>query len=534
MSLTWLDREQFDIAIPALESALEIARNANDRALEGRVLNDLALQQDLAGLQEDAASNLFLALELADEADLPWLANLKYNIGYVLSNAPDHEAAIPWLEQSLELSDRIGDTSTAVFAHESIADSLEALGLIDHAIVHLEAGLEKSVQNDFRRSIAWINLEIARILAERNPDRAIEHAETAATAFRNLDNAIHQARAWVADWRAASLRNTYSESLLAGLLGAIESIADAPISERSVFVFYDALVDTYRALGKFEEALSTSLAGAERREKYWRRLAEARGTQSARRHQLDHAEAVAKREREHRLLLAATLNDLEQLNSVNEVLVRQLKDQAVLLERQATEDSLTGVGNRRHFDALLERESLRATTFNRPITVALADVDYFKRVNDRFTHQVGDRVLQMVADVMRSACRHMDVIARYGGEEFAFVFPETELAHGTTIAERIRQSVEEHDWSTVIPGLRLTISVGVVGSSSGVAPERLVACADSLLYLAKHRGRNQVRSSALEDWNPSGQEQPTSIRSIGQTGLLDKLPHQGKPDLATA
>lgn len=501
MNLIWLERENHEAAIPALSTALEIAREIRDSVQESSILNDLGLQYDLAGEPELAATHLFQALEIADETDESWQATIRYNIGHVLSNQPDHETAIEWLEEALIIADRIRDPSTAVFAHESLAVSYEALGVPDMALIHLFEGMDKARTCNHHRSFAAFSLDSGRLLALNDPATAIGLLRTAAEAYRALDDPLLAGRAWIAEFRISLLLGTFNESLYAGLVLATSRLEDAHPADTTLFEYYDALERTAAQIGRLDDALIHARSGSESKERYWRRLAEMRGIQSSRKHQLDHARAVAKREREQRIALTQAMIDLKEANAVNEALVLQLQEQARLLERQATEDSLTGIGNRRYFDSHLERESIRASSFGRPISVALADVDLFKTVNDRYTHQVGDVVLKMIAEIMRSESREIDIVARYGGEEFAFLFTETSLSESAEQAERIRSAVETFAWDKIAQGLRVTLSIGVVCSEDGGTPERLVANADSLLYLAKHRGRNQVRSSSLSTAN---------------------------------
>jgi diguanylate cyclase (GGDEF)-like protein len=157
------------------------------------------------------------------------------------------------------------------------------------------------------------------------------------------------------------------------------------------------------------------------------------------------------------------------------------------LHRISTQDGLTGVSNRRHFDDTLALEWRRAVRNGMPLSLLILDIDFFKNFNDAQGHQAGDDVLRGVAKVLRdSVHRAADLVARYGGEEFVVLLPETEAAHAREIAESLRSSIEQ---------------LGTVTASLGVAtqvPSRdessyeLVRKADDALYQAKRLGRNQV------------------------------------------
>ncbi|AXS09900.1 GGDEF domain-containing protein [Klebsiella pneumoniae] len=160
------------------------------------------------------------------------------------------------------------------------------------------------------------------------------------------------------------------------------------------------------------------------------------------------------------------------------------------LESIANQDALTGTANRRALNAYLAAIWQQKT----PLALMMIDVDYFKRYNDRYGHQAGDECLSSVAQVLKMAVRaEGDLVARYGGEEFVVVLPGVSLAHATAIAERIQQKIREaglpHATSAVAS--EVTVSIGIVASDGTVPIETLIARADSALYQAKNKGRNQ-------------------------------------------
>lgn len=184
--------------------------------------------------------------------------------------------------------------------------------------------------------------------------------------------------------------------------------------------------------------------------------------------------------------------ELAQANEEKTRLVEQLRQQALVLERSAREDGLTGLYNRRFLDELLLQEFLRARRYHHPLTVVIADIDHFKSINDRFSHQVGDQVIRAVADIFRKTCRVIDIVGRYGGEEFVLILPETLGEKALVICEKIRLAVEQHDWSSIHPEVTVTISMGISDDLSAQNSEKMVSAADAKLYEAKRAGRNRV------------------------------------------
>jgi diguanylate cyclase (GGDEF)-like protein len=179
---------------------------------------------------------------------------------------------------------------------------------------------------------------------------------------------------------------------------------------------------------------------------------------------------------------------------------RELEEKNRQLERLSTHDALTGIPNRRRFDATLEQEWRRATREASPLSLALCDIDYFKGYNDTYGHQEGDECLARVARALAETFRRPgDLVARYGGEEFVSVLPGTTQKGAAVLAERMRAAVEAlqipHRSSPL--GSVVTISVGVatVVPPPGSEPESLVDLADRALYAAKQKGRNRVEAA---------------------------------------
>jgi diguanylate cyclase (GGDEF)-like protein len=162
-------------------------------------------------------------------------------------------------------------------------------------------------------------------------------------------------------------------------------------------------------------------------------------------------------------------------------------------------DPLTGVNNRRFFDQRISEEFSRANRNRTPLSCLFVDLDYFKRINDSHGHQTGDQVLKHVAQLLNDSLRQGDVLARYGGEEFVVLLADASRAVAADIAERMRKTVAETDF-TATKGkiIRVTLSVGVstLEPGSNMTIKRLLQSADQAVYGAKLSGRNQVKVSA--------------------------------------
>jgi diguanylate cyclase len=164
------------------------------------------------------------------------------------------------------------------------------------------------------------------------------------------------------------------------------------------------------------------------------------------------------------------------------------------VEKLAESDELTGLPNRRRILAVLTEVHERQTrSGGGGYSIAMLDIDHFKRINDTFGHGLGDQVLRVIASLARGAVRSDAAVGRIGGEEFLLVLPGARaIGEAMTVAERLRATVEQHDWATLEPSLRVTASLGLAVGEAGETTELLIERADRGLYQAKRSGRNRV------------------------------------------
>jgi diguanylate cyclase (GGDEF)-like protein len=191
-----------------------------------------------------------------------------------------------------------------------------------------------------------------------------------------------------------------------------------------------------------------------------------------------------------------------------EALVRtRLFEQA---ERLATTDGLTGLLNRRTFNAQLQGRLREAQRYDRPLSLLLLDIDHFKKVNDTYGHPAGDAVLRGIADLAQKQARETDIVARYGGEEIALILPETEPSGAQAIAERIRKTAAAATHPTEQGAVQVTVSIGLATwPGQGESAEAILEAADRALYRAKQGGRNRVASA-----NPASPTVRGDLRSL--------------------
>ena len=159
-------------------------------------------------------------------------------------------------------------------------------------------------------------------------------------------------------------------------------------------------------------------------------------------------------------------------------------------------DALTGLYNRRNLDVHLEREFLRAKRYKNDLSVAVIDIDFFKKVNDTYGHLCGDYVLKEVAYLIMETFRKTDLVFRYGGEEFVALLTETSLESALIPLERLRSRIENYQFKYNNTPIKVTVSIGVNANKENIeTASEFLDCADKALYYAKQHGRNQVITS---------------------------------------
>jgi diguanylate cyclase (GGDEF)-like protein len=171
-----------------------------------------------------------------------------------------------------------------------------------------------------------------------------------------------------------------------------------------------------------------------------------------------------------------------------------LRSRIEVLERLAFVDALTSLPNRLALEQHIACAHDHARASGETLAFAIADIDLFKLVNDRFGHATGDAVLREVGLILRSHCRITDLAARLGGEEFAIIMPGLTRREAFNACQRLRRAVEDFDWSSITNGLKITLSIGLTDSICET-PAATLALADRQMYRAKLEGRNRVRAT---------------------------------------
>lgn len=446
-------------------------------------VNGEARCRNLLGITHGQLSDYGRALEMyeaalkgfRDTGDAKWQARVVSNIGNVEIRLGNHAAALELFEQALEIRREIGDDEGAGFDLNNAA-----FGRIQQALLLRAAGDRDSCQLEAEGALRLLDraLAIARqygytrleAFCLQTMGEAYQAMARPEVALGMADHFLRLARASNDKWIEA-----YGHACVGELRHQVGDHAAALVELTAALTAFEALgsrdqaARVLRTLSQVHEALeqlTEALACIRKAGAIEQRLRTEEGESRAR--------ALAARRR-----------------------LEQARPESDRYRRLALEDALTGLANRRQIDARLESLLREARAGGSAMTIALADVDHFKGINDRFSLAVGDEVLRCVGEILRAHCRLGDMAGRFGGEEFMLVFRDLEIRPAAEICERVRRAVESWDWKSIHPHLRVTLSMGLASSISVDTTQALLDTADHWLYEAKHHGRNQIQPLVL-------------------------------------
>jgi diguanylate cyclase (GGDEF)-like protein len=512
--------------------AMAAAEGAGAAAARMQISYFVGFAHYLLSHDDEAMSAMERALELARALeDRSWEARIIGGLGAVHSSFGDNDSAIELLEQSLAIRREIGDAYGIASSLNNLGVTFEEMGsfperarelLLEANAMFVDLGSDHGQAASLCHltlldlsecdQLAPTDPQAARLVAQhalRTAEAACHHAQRLGDNLRLLGEVmVQRARALIAcghtdeaeqvlaeldvlDTTVGTTHLSLGVASARGRLHRARGELDLAVQQiERALLQGDHLVRAFEQVGLLGELVA---------------IHEQRG-------------ALADALSAHRRLLAATLEQRDDaaerrgraLNARLDVeraqvaaAVERLRSQRLELANReltyaATHDGLTGLANRRSFDATL---AARTPDPRAALTCVLGDLDHFKEINDRFSHPVGDEVLRRLGRIIGAAVRGTDLVARIGGEEIAVLLADGDGGHApdrhhrsvAEVCERIRSSIAEHPWDEITVGLRVTISIGAATRRPGESATHLVARADALLYAAKAAGRDTVQ-----------------------------------------
>lgn len=460
--------------------ALEQSRAIEHRLYEARACNALGALFDWYSNPSVALEYFLEALGLMRELGLPMLENMVLsNIGAIYYRQGEYDKALDHYHEALEnLRDLNADVLVAI-TKLNIAESLikldraaDAEALLNFALLETRAS-----QHVAAEIFALLTLGAAKF-AQHHLEAAFEQYQSALSLANEHELLEDAGLANLGSGQVLLALGSDAQALMA-LTNASVALQESSLENQ--LELHKALVQTYERLGDFKAALAAQRQFSAIESQY-------RETNSQRYVQS--------------LMLRFEMAQMKQRTAVTlernrdlEVLVQEKERLTSELERLSLQDPLTGLFNRRyldlHFSELLEVFGARQSQ----VAVAMLDIDFFKAVNDQFSHLIGDSVLRQIGLLLQQHLRPSDIATRFGGEEFLIIFPGATLDVAHSRCEQLRAAIEQFDWQRIHAQLKVTISIGLVVSQPKEGVLQVLSRADELLYAAKSTGRNRVISS---------------------------------------
>ena len=485
-----LDQGRFKDALESFLAAFRLCRGRGDRR-EAIALYNLGAVHDYLGDYAAALDYHLRSWRVSQKGDNALGEKFALNnIGYMYYRLGQHQEALTHYGQALSF-EGVGDRQLHALlldniglAYEKLGDYAKALDYQHKSLAIREATGDRWGVGDSLAGLGSVYMALGKTAEAR---QQLERSLTLKEAVKNQKG---QAETCILLGILLTREGQLEPAL--GYLQRARETAAAIASREVLAKAHDALAETYKQSGHFQEALTHYENYHQLRDDLHSELTNGRLHSLRVRFEVEQVEREKELYRLKNAELAGANRKLELLTASLRKADQEKSDLLVQLERQANEDSLTGLHNRRYFDARLTQAFDQARRLGKPLSVVLCDLDDFKEINDRFSHLLGDRVLVTVSALFRDHLKSAHTVARYGGEEFVFLLSQTTAAGAAVIGEKLRHAVAVFPWHTLAAELSVTASLGVSDDLT-VDRHHLLRSADLKLYGAKHRGKNQVR-----------------------------------------
>jgi diguanylate cyclase (GGDEF)-like protein len=461
--------EALEYALEALEWAEFLA----DFNKQVRLLNIIGNAYSTLGLAEDALENWQHALELCVVHPDPELSDLILsNLATIYTDKGNFEQALALYNEclpgvrargNLEDEANLLNSIASTYVHYSEHDPSRRKHYLEQAKGTLEASLAlyRQIEEPADEVYAWSTL-VEWSIAAGELDIALEVLPRVIEQCRRVGQVGLEGSLWVHWGEVCQAQGDFDTALLHLNRGLASTQATAMRSQE---------FEAQLKLSQLHERMGNYLQALEHHKCYYALSESLRSEQVLRKmqvFQMRHEQVKSRQEADFQRRRVMELEELSQ------------------------RDQLTGLYNRRYLEVEAAAQVSQALANKSPLSIVLVDVDHFKRINDTFSHHVGDKVLRTLAHLLEKERLEREFCVRYGGEEFVVVLPGLDLDQTLERCEDLRRQIETFDWDQIAPGLRLTVSIGFCNDLILNNHEEMLHCADFFLYEAKRAGRNRV------------------------------------------
>lgn len=475
-----LELDAYDQAIPCYISSLECFNPAMDMNETAEALLGLGSSMIIMGSYPEALQYLIRALSAFQNLkNQNGEAAVRIKLGELYLRLGEAEKALPHLETALDLAHHLTDlkleASVQVYLSQAFAKCSRHQSAVQAGLRGVEIYQNLGIH---RGEVEALNTLGEVYFRREELGLALNFFQLSADVAKKFDKRLELARAYRKIGMIHLSMGNYAAAVQA--LQEALTIADELNAQNDQMVCHQALAQAYKQAENYLQAL-------EEYEKY-----------------MSIYQVVYNEDKDRRLKTLEVIHEVE--NARKDAEIHQLRNVALqkeieerkkaqaTLERLATQDSLTGVANRRHFLEIGSRIMEQAKRYQRPVSVVMIDVDHFKEMNDTFGHKTGDKVLIHITRCMQAVLRKVDILGRYGGDEFVILLPETTQEGARRLIERLRHSLSQQPITAGGVSIPITLSIGLASNVnvSDLSLDELLQRADRALYDSKMNGRDQV------------------------------------------
>ncbi len=489
----YFDLTGYDYALRNYLESLKIREELNDEAGKVTSLNNIAKVYEKLGYFDQALSYYLKSLIINEHLhDQIGQIHSLVSIGRIYELLKDYEHGITYYERASEAAKKTSDSALIADILTRIGEAYNMLSQYEIALDYHEKSLSLRIDAQDRPGEAISLNHIGKIHESLdNYLRALTFYFKSWQLFENQKDKPGEARTLLGIGNMFIKRQEGYKA--PKYLFKVLSIAESLKSNDMINQTYKALSLSYKQMSEFENALNYHEKFHEYEKRYLNDQAKEKAKSLVIQFEVEKTQKEAEIYQLKNVELEKAKEELQVMNQslaeANEVKTNLVEE----LDKLSREDALTKLFNRRHFDQKFSEEIIRCQRYKHPLPVAISDIDLFKNINDTYSHQIGDQVLIEIAKIFKSTTRKSDVVARYGGEEFVMLFPETSYKNAVVVCNKIRKTIEEHNWEKIAKGLKVTISMGMCEMNDDhLDPEEIMKIADENLYKAKENGRNQV------------------------------------------
>ncbi|MBV9211984.1 MAG: GGDEF domain-containing protein, partial [Acidobacteria bacterium] len=397
------------ISLEFHRKSLQLRQEIGDVEGASTSLNNLGNVYSSFGEYANALNNYLEALRLYETIDNKiGISRALNNIGYIYTRLEDWDKALDHLGRALSLKQEIGDRQNEGLVLIHIGNVHECRGDYASALEHYTRGLRITQDVGDRQNEAAALNDIGNVYQElRDYQKALSYYTQSLQIAQEVGIKYYEIKALI-NLGAMLTKLKELRQAVAHLTKAL-AISEEIKSNDLIYRAHQSLSEAYELTGDLAQALRHQKAFHRSREQVFSEDSANKIKSVMIQTEIEKSQREAEIYRLKNVELARAYEDLHVANEQKSELVNQLKQQTEMLDRQTKEDGLTGLCNRRHFDSQLAQEFSRACRFKRELTVVMADIDHFKQINDRFSHQTGDEVIKAVGRLLRETCRMIDV-----------------------------------------------------------------------------------------------------------------------------